>query len=94
MSPPRSGIGSALGPSCRLTSGGASPEWTSDGLGVYHRPDVPKVIDQIVTQDGGYSLLPLQTLLEPFLRDGYSSKDADGRSAASILHLADVRSGS
>ena len=45
--------------------GGGAPEWTPDGLGIYHRPDVAKVVQQIVKEDRDYSLLSLQTLFEP-----------------------------
>lgn len=44
---------------------GAPPQWTADGLGIYHRPDVARVVDEIVAEDRGYSMLSLQTLVEP-----------------------------
>ena len=36
--------------------------WTADDLGIYHRRDVVKAVDQVVRGDGEYRL---QTLLEP-----------------------------
>jgi predicted O-methyltransferase YrrM len=46
-------------------TGGGAPEWTMDGLGIYHRPDVAKVVEQIVRVNPDYSVLSLQTLCEP-----------------------------
>jgi len=45
--------------------GGTPPVWTADGRGIYHRPDVARVVDQIVKEERGWSLLSLQTLAEP-----------------------------
>jgi len=45
--------------------GGSPPEWTWDKSGIYHRPDVARVVDQIVREERDYSLLSLQTLAEP-----------------------------
>jgi len=45
--------------------GGSPPEWNRDGSGIYHRPDVAKVIDQVMADQPEYSLLSLQTLAEP-----------------------------
>jgi len=75
-------------------AGGTPPQWTWDGLGIYHRPDVARVVDQIVTQDGGYSFLSLQTLLEPSCGMAILQKTQTAYRPASSLHFADVRTAS
>jgi len=45
--------------------GGSPPEWTADGSGIYHRPDVAKVVARILKEERDYSMLSLQTLAEP-----------------------------
>ena len=44
---------------------GTPPQWTADGSGIYHRPDVARVVDQILADHRDYSALSLQTLAEP-----------------------------
>jgi len=45
--------------------GGSSPIWNEGRTGIYHRPDVARVIDGIVREQPEYSLLSLHTLSEP-----------------------------
>ena len=45
--------------------GGTPPQWTADESGIYHRPDVARCVDQILAEYHDYSLLSLQTLVEP-----------------------------
>lgn len=42
-----------------------SPVLTADGTGIYHRPDVARVVDWITSQHPEYSLLSVHTLAEP-----------------------------
>jgi hypothetical protein len=48
-----------------VDAGEGRPVWNRNHSGIYHRPDVARVMDEIMKQHPEYSLLSLHTLVEP-----------------------------